>query len=271
MVETQTRTLELLPQFREVTVEKPGSRKGLAHHYAIDGVKYNRVTSALGIISKPALVPWAKKLALGKAREVLLDPEVMRGLAATAAEWSELPMDGSSDYEGFVDRLIDIASKRPDEVKEVAAERGTGFHQEIEEISAIGDHGSHISAVASHAVEFLRDWEITIGASEITVWSDDLQVAGTCDGVGWNKSGDLILWDWKTGSGPWWEMALQLGAYSEMLRLVTGRWPVSAYVVKLTEEAYEVHRVANLETAWLEYERTVALQRASKLTWWERE
>jgi len=264
-VTTTTRTLKLLPYCRDVTVEKPGSRKGLAHWYAINGVKYDRVTSALGIINKPALIPWAKKLALGKVREVLLDPVVADELAMISAYVGE---GQNPEYAAWVDRLIDTASKRPDEVKEEAADRGTGLHQEIERYLTSEDRPA-AEGVTAQAVRFLSDWDITIAQSEMTVWSDDLQVAGTCDGVGWNKDGELIIWDWKTGSGPWWEMALQLGAYSEMLRLLTGYRPVSAYVVKLTAEAYAVHRVTNLKNAWREYERAVRLNNASKLDWWE--
>jgi len=106
------------------------------------------------------------------------------------------------------------------------------------------------------ASQWLRDYGITPMATEYTVWHPHLAVAGTIDGLGYNAKGQLILWDWKRSKGIYEDHYLQIAAYSEMLRMVTGLRPDVAYIVQLPQEevfegpAYHVGTLPDMDSVW---------------------
>ena len=86
--------------------------------YRVDGREelYPSVTTVLGVISKPALIPWAKNISLEKVKVSLLD---RNGGEITIAE-------------SWVSEIIADAKKRPDQVRDEAADFGTQAHIIIE-------------------------------------------------------------------------------------------------------------------------------------------
>ena len=264
---TATDRIGLLPQYQNVTIEKR------ARDYLVDGESYRRVTSALGVINKPALVPWAVKTTLERVEEVMRSPEVALDFGKLAAETvtnvERQGITGRSDYEGFVDLLMASAKKAADQKRDSAADRGTSVHEEIRAVLEGTQSGERVIAPQTdQALQFLDDKLYEVVASEVPLWNDDLKVAGTCDVVGVNRHGYPVVWDWKTGSGPWWEMALQLGAYASMLTRLTGEPVTEAFVVKLLPDGYEVHQVSNLRKAQEAFEHAASLHAASKNKWW---
>ena len=258
----------LLPQYRDVVVEQR------ARDYLVDGQSYRRVSSVLGVINKPALVGWAVKTTLERVEEVMRSAEVALDFGKLAAETvtnvERHGITGRSNYEEFVDRLMTTAKKAANERRDAAADRGTNVHEEIRAVLEGTQPGERvISPQTDQALAFLDDYPFEVSATEYAVWNDDLQVAGTCDVLGVNARGAQIVWDWKTGSGPWWEMALQLGAYAGMVHRLTGEPVADAYIVKLLEDRYEVHRVSDLRLAWEAFEHAAKLQTASKVDWWQ--
>lgn len=242
-----------LSQYQDISTEQhPRS-------YKIAGRTYARVSTALGVINKPAIGPWMVRVAGEKMREHLLN-DVVRSEIATAA--TESP----KAYEEFVDRLFTSVKAAPNAERDERGERGTRIHKEV---TAWLDHPSDdpddLTDVAAAAISFLQDWSIAVLGSEVIVWDDELEVAGTLDGVGTLPDGSLVVWDWKTGSGPWWEMALQLGAYGHMYGALAGRPVDKLFVVKLTEEDYFVHEVPDTDAAWEGYLQAIALHRSSKV------
>ena len=246
--------LELLPQHRNVKVVQR------ARDYLVDGVSYQRVSTILGVIDKPVLAGWAKRVTLEAVEAALMGPETQAGLETLMVEAQP------GEYEGWVSRLMDSVRHAADAQRDKAADRGTEVHREI--AAALADDGPpfeiYISDEADRALQCLADRGWTVDATEATVWSDALMTAGTCDAVGRDKDGRRIIWDWKTGSGPWWEMALQLGAYAGMLHRLTGEPVEDAYIVKLMPDRYEVHRVNNLVEAQDAFLWAVQLSRAGK-------
>ena len=258
-----TTPVELLPEYRDVKVQQR------AKDYLINDVSYKRVSTILGVINKPALVPWAKKMTLEKVEEILRNPTSEVGLKALFAE----PVSSASqpEYNAWVARLLVTAKAAADQKRDEAASRGTAIHQEIAALLSEGvlPPGVEIpiSEEANQALQFLTDENIRVEATEMPLWNNALRVAGTCDAVGRDKGGHRIIWDWKTGSGPWWEMALQLGAYARMLEGLTGEPVADAYIVKLKPETYETHRVLYLADAWDTFVHAAKLQSASSVKW----
>lgn len=274
-----------LPQYRNVEVIAPGTRTGKGgnpHHYLIDGRKCIRVTSPLRIINKPALVPWAKRLALESARETLCDPSVIEELATILHP--ERPSDYLPEYHGFVNRLMEKASNRPEEVRDTSAALGTEVHALIQDLLIADSYlasddplmvPENQKAAVNGALEFLQDRDITMLGTEVTVWSNDLGIAGTIDGVGRNAQGELVMWDWKRSAGIYWETALQLSAYSNFLSELMGEEVQHAYAVRLLREPpeegealYEAKQLANLSEGFGAYIDALGLQRASNVKYW---
>ncbi len=84
-------------------------------HYQVEGYDelFPSVTTVLGIIAKPALVPWARNMALEKVKETLYE-HLESGLQAIDSLW--------------VDAIIEQARHRPDQVRDAAADFGTQAH-----------------------------------------------------------------------------------------------------------------------------------------------
>lgn len=258
------RELELLPEYRDVSVVKR------PQDYLIDGQKYNRVTTAINIIARGGLDRWAKGITLEKVEEVLLDSRVQEGLAKMLEATSN---DGPTDeYRGWVSRLVGSAAYASDRVRDEAAERGTGIHDQIQTYL---EHGANwldrpLTAEAGYALDFLAERQISVERTEMTVWNEALRIAGTCDAIGREPDGSLCIWDWKSSSGPWWQMALQLGAYSTMIEGLTGELPQEAYIVKLRPERYELYRVPDLTDAEDTFILASQVYRASSRKWFQR-
>jgi len=97
-----------------------GGRNG--RHYQVEGFPepFPSVTTVLGIINKPALVPWARNMALESVRETLYEH-----LAAS---------DGTIDDPEWVENVIEQARRRLDQLRDQAADFGTAAHILIEQI-----------------------------------------------------------------------------------------------------------------------------------------
>ena len=246
----------LLPQHRMAEIAlQPGEG------YVVNGLPYARVTQALGIINKPALLPWAAKRVTEAAISRLTSREGM-GMVQELCDRRDL--DG---YRKWVGREIGSAKNAPTRERDAAAERGSSVHRELDRAMLYEPDASRLSQTALQGLEFITDHDYKVVGSEIMLWDDELQVAGTCDVVARNSDGELVVWDWKTSRGVWWEYALQLGAYAGMLGALTGEDVVEAMVLHLTPEGYTCHRVDKLAEAWELFVCAVRLYRASEARW----
>ena len=102
-----------IPDSRIKRVHQNGTR-----FYQVEGHAdlFPSVTTVLGVISKPALIPWAKNVSLEKVRASLL----------------ERSGDEIAITQDWVDELISEASQRPDAVRDEAADFGTQAYVIIE-------------------------------------------------------------------------------------------------------------------------------------------
>ena len=195
--------------------------------YTINGKKYRRVTSVLGVINKPRLPGWAAKQVREAARDGLKDGATLEALMQP----------------GGADRFADSIGRAADEARDSAAEAGTAVHDALQEfldywVNNGFDPGVYacLPNKAKHGADWLEESAYEIENTEVTVWNDAFDVAGTIDVVGRDADGRLVIWDWKTGSGPWPEMALQLGAYAWMLSNMTEEPVENAFIVKLADD-----------------------------------
>lgn len=221
------------------------ARKGEARYYEIDGVRYPSVTSVLNVVAKPALIPWARNVALQKARAELyayVDDPLFGG--QRTIERSQ------------VDYIIEAAKKRPDEVRDQAADLGTRAHTAIDAL--LQGERPVITPDIEVPIEAFLTWRGTCGfeltKGERVVWSKQHGYAGTLDGLGIirDKAGQQLAYvvlDWKTSNGLYDEFKMQVAAYALAL------WeretiPVSrAIIVRFGKDKpdFEVHELSGYE------------------------
>ena len=211
------------------------------HWYPVEGIPshypYGRWPSVTTVLSatvpKPALVPWAKGVALGNMRMVLLETD----LGATV-------LAGKFDPE-WVDRLIEAARRRPDEVRDEAADFGTRTHQAISAWVKGGPEPEEGSELRPPFVAFrawLSDGRWGIVASELPVFHLEEGYAGTIDLL--LKSSENDEWavlDIKTSKGIYPEMGLQVAAYGAAVQEMLGlsAKTMEGFVLRLPKAAPE--------------------------------
>mgnify|MGYP000073141250 CR=1 FL=1 len=153
MITYSPNSLTLLPEYQGIEIV------ARARDYLIAGERYQRVTTALGIINKPALIGWAKTVALAKIRDVLLNEDVRNEIARMGFTETHDAI-GDDDYSEWVDRLIQTASDRPDEVRDERAALGTEAHALVRDASLLitpADHASFREMVTPEQLPVYED------------------------------------------------------------------------------------------------------------------
>lgn len=176
-------------------------RAGSGHGYAIDGTRVPSVTTILrNVLDKPALKQWAAKEA-----------------AAWAATHVDLlPAIGEASW-------IKQAANAHRETSGRKADHGTDVHNVLQAVAAFGeatDVPDDLRDKVTQGARFLDAWNVEPVAAERPCYNALWRYAGTFDLLATLTSGDhgtreRWLLDWKTGSGPWVEQALQLVGYAE--------------------------------------------------------
>jgi hypothetical protein len=183
--------------------------------YDVDGQRLPSVTSVLGVVAKPALIPWAAKqereLVYSAVRRLLADPEVKR--------------------DNFMASLDLAVGHEKAHVKELARALtiGTECHSMIEWsmrkalLQSVGPE-PRISDKALWAYMVYQDWNIQANLSvtliEQTVYSKRYGYAGTLDWAGEidHDGGRVtVVGDWKSGARVYPEAHLQIAAYAHAL------------------------------------------------------
>ena len=208
--------IELLPEYKNSVVKSGRS------WYDVDGVRHVRVTTALNVISKPALVPWAIRETTNKMRAVM-----------------EASVNTTIDPV-WIEEALQQAKNYPDEARDAAAAKGTAIHEAIYNWESIGERPN--DAVANQAVQAYDAWRTTVAmevvASELTVWSPSDKYAGTIDQVCRNSNGHWSVIDFKTG-GAYPEAALQVAAYANALEELTGIPVDDAWILRIPRDQPE--------------------------------
>lgn len=200
------------------------SKETKKNKYVLDGKDYWRVTSILGAINKPALIPWRATITLDKAR---------RSLMANAGK--TVCID-----DAFIEEIIEGARAEPDYVLGAAQNFGSDAHYALEQYISSGEVPNQASMyrvigafnqwVKDNGIEVLPQAEVTVAHSD--------GFAGTIDAIG-TKGGELIVIDWKTGKtggGIYPEAMLQVAAYAAALTEATGIEVIEAHIVRFPRE-----------------------------------
>lgn len=169
------------------------------HTYHLDGKRVKGVTTILGVIAKPALVPWAAR----KVAEHVADN------LDQAERW------GNMQRADVVQELKEVPTRERD----TAALRGTEIHAIAERVI----HGEEVEipeAYADHVngyIEFLDAYGVEPILTERSVASREGKYAGRFDSIVTfaNWRGGVWMMDLKTSNYVYGETALQNAGYAQ--------------------------------------------------------
>ena len=222
-------------------------------HYQVAGEAeaYPSVTTVLNVINKPALIPWAKNMTLDAVREALA-PRIGKRPLLTQ-EW--------------VDEMVSDAKDRSNMIKDTAADFGTTAHGYIEDILKGRDVKvpPDFETVVENFLAWQNESRLNVTFSEVMVYSIQHQFAGSMDAVA-TRRGKLVALDWKTSSGLYREMDLQVAAYAHALSEMTDQPVDEAWVVRFgkKEAEFECRQVRDLAVCFEGFKGAMGLWRALK-------
>lgn len=205
--------------------------------YTIDGNEFPSVTSIIGMMDKPALVPWAAKM------------------AATYAVSHREAITLLDD-----DDAVQLIKSNWRKARDKAADFGSAVHQMIEQ-GVTPDSEDPAWGYVNQAAEMLSDWGITVDAAEVTVAHPAHSYAGTVDVLAHDREGVALLLDWKTGKGTYLDShGMQLVALAEathtadptgeLIHIPEDLAPQYGLTVRLAEDGYEVKGVTRGSDVW---------------------
>ena len=169
------------------------------------------VTTILGVLNKPALVPWSART----AAEYVVD------------NWQTLHdvYDHTRDATARA-AVVDLVKGAPARQRDARALDGSRVHDMAESLAAGADLSGIPADMRSWAeglARWMDDWQPEFHACEFQVFSRTGRYAGTCDFIARIPAIDrdgLVIGDYKTsrpnprtGHGIYPEVALQLAAY----------------------------------------------------------
>jgi hypothetical protein len=239
----------IIPEFAALTPQYQIDQVvvGKSHFYDVSAngmtERLPGVTGFLGVINKPALVPWAKKEALFSVEKALV---ARLGGEATA------PVELSKDW---IITVLAEASKRPQKITEEAADLGTQAHAMIDLIvrgQEPGEIPEPIQAPVNAFREWWKDSGIQIVLGDTKVASRKFGYGGSLDALGW-RNGKFLILDWKTSSGLYNEYALQVAAYAQAFAETYGCICEEAIVVRFGKKLpieFEKKEVADLQLSF---------------------
>jgi len=199
-----------------------------ARHRFFDsnGKSVKGVTSYTSTIDKPALINWAVK---------------MMGIYLQK-NWDV----GKIKTEADKNRLIEIAKSQWRTIKEEAAEKGKEAHAWAEEWTKGNKPKQPDDLEVRNAVIAFLDWfkqsEVKITSSERFIYSKKYNYAGIMDWEG-KKGKALVIGDYKTSSGIYPEMRLQLALYWNAREEETGKKYEEGYIIQFGKQTGEFNQL----------------------------
>lgn len=217
------------------------------------------VTTHLGRLNKPALVPWAAKMTADYFKHEID--------AIVAGELDIKDMD--------VDDIVKKAKEYHKQIKEEAADIGSAVHAGIAAYLKTGktDAEPSIFPMIVQALSVIQGFfRMEVDGIEMTVYHK-AGYAGTLDIIGEGKYGALkkprrIIVDVKTGTGRVYDEAkLQISAYALAYEQMTGKRVETAVVMPIDKKTGQVGTLMVLHRkTWSKYARAfVALVRYNLL------
>ena len=166
------------------------------HSYSINGTKIIGTTTALGVLHKPALLPWAVKMTITHL-ESCLKP----GIIYDEIEIKNMLEDAKFAHKRRSSNAMDV---------------GTGVHSWIQQHVAGLKPPMPVNQLMQNAIGAFLKWEkdhkVKFLESERLLYSKKHNYAGTLDFIA-KVDGKIKIGDFKTSTGIYDEMWFQVAAY----------------------------------------------------------
>ena len=194
------------------------------HRYRVNGKPVRGVTSILGVINKPFLLPWAVNQTIGY-------------IMAHTDEFK-------AGTEADVNKILYGAKDEHERVRDEAAMLGSAIHAWVEQHlkgqkPEMPENERAITAVMAFT-EWLEGSKFKITDSERILYSRKHHYIGTCDMMG-EKDGKLWLLDLKTGNQIYPEAFLQTAAYAAAFTEETGKEVYGRCILRISKETMKEH------------------------------
>lgn len=198
------------------------------HKYYLDGKMMTGTTTCLGVLAKPALVPWAANLGAAEAflKASEMEPDALNAFAGDIQEAIQKFGKINGDACKWLDDrnpAFKLARQKHNERKETAGQHGTDTHLLVESYvnHCLANGGAPVQLEVEAIVQPFVDWSVAnvkeFLFAERAMHDPDLFFAGTADFAYVGVDGRRYIGDFKTSSGiygiDYW---LQVSAYRHL-------------------------------------------------------
>jgi hypothetical protein len=187
---TSTKTMQMYNGEVTLTFNQNG------HKYRVGDKEVLGVTTVLGIIAKPALIPWAVNETVG----------YLAGNLRPGITYDEVQ----------IKTMLEAAKRAHRQRKQDAADLGSMIHKWIEEYIKGENPPAPVNPQMQQAIQAFLGWvkknKVKFIASERTVYSRKYNYAGTADFI-CEIAGKKYIGDIKTSNAIYNEYLLQVAAY----------------------------------------------------------
>ena len=213
------------------------------HTYWLGEKRLTGVTTVLGVLAKPQLIPWAARMVVEKLQEQPIFEELLVGQKPVLNARLITP------------EMLEEALTAHTKKKEAAGQAGTDSHALVETYigHCIKEHKGEPYKDLNEPIQKFIDWAIEnvdhFLFSERRMFNKDLFIAGTADFAYIGKDGKKYMADFKTSSGIYGiDFWLQVAAY-RMLAEGEGDTPYDgATVVRMGKDgSFEVKQLFDYE------------------------
>lgn len=210
------------------------------HAYTWQGKFIPGVTSVLKLLDKPALVQWSANCAVEAIRKGLGDGTHVLG----ASELEALLQQAKTAHRKISKEATDIGSLVHKFAESVLVDRRAAMPSDPQ---AAKGAAAFLDWLHSHQIEPID--------VERMVFSKRWYYAGTCDLYG-RIDNDLCVLDFKTSSGLYLEMLLQLAAYAVALEEELSERIDTGWIVRLDKKTgkcqpYKIALTNQIKDGWL--------------------
>ena len=198
------------------------------HYYELDGKRMYGITSILGVIAKPALIPWAagEVVKYIEKNSITLKKFLSELETNPKIEITNLKEKIDEDILLVNSEILAEAKVAHRKKKESAGEKGTDTHSLIEDYIKlmITDQdgvaksitNGHDNPMVEHFIQWAVKNKVKFLVSEKQLYSELAWTAGTCD-MTFEQDGKKYVGDIKTSSAIYPEHFYQTAAYRMML------------------------------------------------------
>mmetsp|Transcript_10376 Transcript_10376/g.31947 ORF Transcript_10376/g.31947 Transcript_10376/m.31947 type:complete len:289 (+) Transcript_10376:92-958(+) len=211
-------------QLQRALIRRVNVSRRTGRYYQVDGFDnlFPSVTTILGVVNKPGLAMWQKRLMVDQLRKDLS---------------VELP---STSTDEWVNTILSQASEKADAQRDAAADFGTRAHLAIDKQCENLEQPVEVDADLHGVMAGFKQWYQGAGLqlvqTERMVFSPQYQYAGAVDAIAKRPGHDgLVVLDWKTSNSIFAEHGMQLSAYAKAIEEMFGEKVTEGWVVQFNK------------------------------------